>query len=130
MKPPFRFSLPHALAALLLLSVELCIAFQVRQPFIRFHIGDLLVVCLMHFSVRALFSWPAKRVAIGVLLFAFAVEGTQAAGLIHHLGLSHATWAKLLMGDTFQWMDLVMYALGAVAACALDVRLSRWRMSG
>lgn len=130
MKFPIRFSLPHALVALLLLGVELFIAFQVHQPFIRFHLGDLLVVCLMHFSVRALFSWLANRVAIGVLLFAFAVEGLQAAGLIHHLGLSHATWAKLLMGDTFQWMDLIMYALGAIAACALDTRLSRLRMSG
>ncbi|HRD54212.1 MAG TPA: DUF2809 domain-containing protein [Flavobacteriales bacterium] len=130
MKPPFRFSLPHALVAVLLLSIELLIAFGVRQPFIRFHLGDLLVAGLMHFSIRALFDWPAKRVAIGVLLFALAVEGMQAAGLIHHLGLSHDTWAKLLMGNTFQWMDLIMYALGAIAACALDMRLIRLRKDG
>lgn len=125
MKLPLRFSPKHALVALLLLGVELYIAFHVRQPFIRFHLGDLLVVCLMHFSVRALFSWPAKRVATGALLFAFAVESAQAAGLINHLGLSHTTWAKLLLGDTFQSMDLVMYVLGVAAALFVDPFLNR-----
>lgn len=124
MSPALRFSNRHAAIAAALLAVELMIAFQVEQPFIRFHLGDLLVVMLMHFTLRALFDWPAKRAALSVLLFAFAIEGTQAAGLIHLLGLSDATWARLLMGDTFQWADLLMYLLGSVLACWIDDRLS------
>jgi hypothetical protein len=100
------------------------IAFQVTQPFIRFHLGDALVVMLMHFTLRALFVWPAKRAALCALLLAFAVEGAQAAGLIHLLGLSDSTWARLVMGDTFQWADLLMYLLGSGLAWWIDDRAS------
>jgi len=54
-----RFSFRHAVIAAALLAIELFIAFYVSEPFIRFRLGDLLVVCLMHFSVRTVFDWPA-----------------------------------------------------------------------
>jgi len=64
------------------LGIELFFAFKVRQAFVRLHVGDLHAAGMIHFSMRALFDWPARHVAMGALLLAFAIVGLQAVGLI------------------------------------------------
>lgn len=106
--------------ALGLLLLESFIALCVHDGFVRPYVGDALVVMLLYFGVRSfsrLRPWP---LAVGVLCFAFAVEMTQAAGLIHALGLSRNTLARLVLGNTFQWGDLVCYAVGTLAALGID----------
>lgn len=82
---------------------------------------------LIHFALRALLRIDIRTAAWSTLIFAFAVEITQALGLIHHLGLADNTAAKLVLGNTFAWMDLPAYAIGVVLAALLDRRISATR---
>lgn len=118
----FRFSLPHALIAALLFGVEVCIAAFVNDDFVRPYVGDLLVVILIHYGLRAFLRISVNAATISTLLFAFAVEGTQALGLIHRLGLTDNLAAKLILGNTFQWGDLLVYAVGVPIAWWSDRR--------
>ena len=102
--------------AALLFVIEVLIALFVRDSFVRPYFGDVLVVMLIFFTLLALWPGPPVRLAMGVLLFAFVVEATQALGLIHRLGLSDNTLAKLVMGNTFQWGDLLCYLVGSLAS--------------
>lgn len=120
--PVFRFSPPHAYWAIGLFLTELVIAFFVHDRIVRPHLGDLLVVMLIHFAVRAVTTLPRLNVAFGALLFALLVEATQALDLIHRLGWEHSTAAHLLLGSTFQWWDVVAYAAGAFVALRIDRR--------
>lgn len=121
----FSFSRTHAAVALALFAVEVCIAAFVHDRFVRPHVGDLLVVMLIHFAVRTGVNMRPARVATGAFLFACAVEASQGLHLIARLGLQHNTFARLLLGDTFQALDLLAYALGALIAWQLDERLGK-----
>jgi hypothetical protein len=119
----FHVSRPHLLLALALFTTELVIAFFVHDSIIRPHIGDLLVVMLVHFTMRGVTTFSRLPVALGTLLFAFAVEAAQALGLIHRLGWQHSTLAHLLLGSTFQWWDMVVYVAGVFLALRIDRRI-------
>lgn len=125
----FRINWPYLSIAALLLVAEVCIAAFVHDQFVRPHIGDLLVVMLMYFFVRGITRIRPLAVAMGVLAFAFLVEFTQYLHLIEHLGLKHSTAAKLILGNTFQWLDLAAYTCGTALALLLDRQLTPDRTS-
>lgn len=126
----FLFRPVHAAIAAALLGIEVVIATCVNDTFIRPTAGDFLVVILIHFTLRTFLRIGIAQAAWATLLFAYAVEGTQALGLIHRLGLTGNTAAKLILGNTFQWSDLVAYTLGVLCAVAIDRRVSANRPTG
>jgi len=121
----FRLSIRHAVLAFLLLVVEILIAAFVRDGFVRPHLGDVLVVMLVHFTVRTFLDLRPARVALGCFLFACTMEALQAMHFIRLLGWEHNTAARLLLGDTFQWWDIPAYAAGAVIAWRIDARMQK-----
>ena len=121
----FRSSRPHFLVALLILVIEILIALFVRDAYIRPHGGDLLVMGLMYFALRSVLNARPALILLATLVFAFGVEFLQASGLLHHLGWSNDPLAVILLGNTFQWMDLLMYLLGGALAWAVDQRFFR-----
>ncbi len=114
---------------MLLFIIESFIAFFVRDGFVRPYLGDVLVVMLLFFAVSAVAPVRPVPLALAVLLFACVVELTQAAKLIHRLGWEDRLWVRLVLGDTFQWGDLLCYAAGAAAALAVE-HLARRRSQG
>jgi phosphotransferase system glucose/maltose/N-acetylglucosamine-specific IIC component len=120
--PSIRFHRSFFLFTIVLFAVEVCIALFVRDQFVRPFVGDVLVVILLHCAVRTFLNFDPWKVATGVLLFAFAVEYSQYLNLVERLGLGNNAVAKVVLGTTFQWGDLVAYTVGAVIAVVLD----RW----
>jgi hypothetical protein len=52
------------------------------------------------------------KTAICVLLFAYVVEILQYVNLIRYLGLQQSTSANIIMGNYFEWIDMVAYTIG------------------
>lgn len=123
MRIPFRFSLIPFVMFLLIFGVEVIIALFFDDAIIRPLVGDLLVVVLLFYLVKAFIDWPDIGVAIGVCLFAWGIEFAQALQLVERLGLGDVALARTVIGTTFDWRDLVAYTIGAV----LSVWLERWR---
>ena len=111
-----RFDRVSFTIALALLALEVLIALFIRDRFVRPYLGDVLVVILIFFAVRTIWSIRPLPLAIGAFLFACLVEITQAMGLIQRLGWSDNILAKLVLGNTFQWGDLLCYLIGSVAS--------------
>ena len=108
----FVFRKNYFLLTIILLFVEICIALFINDRFIRPYLGDFLVVILLYCFVRSFFNVPVNQTAIGVLIFAFVIEGLQYIQLVNILGLQDSKLANVVLGNSFSWMDMLTYVLG------------------
>jgi hypothetical protein len=118
------FNLKYFLFACALFIIEVFIALFVHDSFIRPYVGDYLVVILIYCFVRAFIRASSLIVAIGVLLFAYAIEVLQYFRIVDRLGLSDNVIAKTVIGYGFEWWDLLAYTLGVATVLILE-RLTR-----
>ena len=111
---------------LALFLLEVLIATRLAGiPFIRGSLSDILVVALVYFFVQALRTVKPLPLAIGVFLLACAVEITQYFHLAKALHLPKGSLFTILAGNTFSFMDILMYLIGSVASLAVDTWLFR-----
>jgi hypothetical protein len=111
----FKFSFTYSILAIIFFITEVFIALYMHDTVIRPYGGDFLVVMLIYCFVKSFMNTPVMATAIGVLLFAYAVEISQYFHLVNVLGLERSSLAKALMGTSFSLIDLLMYTLGTMA---------------
>ncbi|WP_298608951.1 DUF2809 domain-containing protein [uncultured Thiothrix sp.] len=106
------------IAASLLFLGEVLIATKLKDyHFIRAYFGDFLVVILVYCSVLAFWKLEPKRLALGVFIFACLIEIAQFFQLADRLELTGA--ARIMLGTSFSWEDILMYALGCLSVYVL-----------
>ena len=108
----FKFNRHYFIIAIIILLVEILIAFFIHDAIIRPYIGDFLVVILIYCFVKSFLNTPVWSTALTVLLFSYAVEISQYFHIINKLGLQHSKHARIIMGTSFGWIDLAMYTAG------------------
>lgn len=116
----FSFNKKYFLAAVILFVIEVLIALYVNDAIIRPYVGDFLVVMLLYCSVQAFFRIPCVPAAIGVLLFAYLIEILQYFQIIHRLGLQHSKLATVIIGSSFEWIDIIAYTAGVAFILTID----------
>ena len=102
----------YLLAASLLFLLEIFIAFFVHDKIIRPYAGDFLATIFLYCLARSLLTVAPGKVALGVLLTAYLIEGLQYAGLLSWLGWQYSRVARMVLGSHFSWADLLAYTLG------------------
>lgn len=102
----------YACLFLLVLLAEIYIAAFVHDAFVRPFAGDVLVVILMYFFVRMIRPRQSGFLPIYLFFFSAAVEFGQFFHLVGMLGLEDFLLARILIGSTFDWMDIVCYFWG------------------
>lgn len=122
----------YALLALLLLLVEIYIALYVHDGIVRPYIGDFLVVMLIYCFGRAFFRVPVLKAALATLVFAYLVEFMQYLNLIKWLGLQDSRIVNVVLGNLFEWIDMLAYTLGVAVVLIIekmsaDIRSKRLR---
>ncbi len=116
----FAFNLRYFLLALALFVVEVLIALYVHDRIIRPYIGDYLVVMLMYCAVKSVVPGAVKKVALSVLLFACLIEALQYLRLVRLLGLQDNKLARIVLGSSFEWIDILTYVLGITTVLGLE----------
>lgn len=122
-----RVSRPYLALAAALFAVEVCIARYAHDRFVRPYLGDVLVVVLIYCFVRGFVDAPVRATAVGVLLFSFVVEALQYLELVRLLGLERNRLARVVLGTSFAWGDLVAYSAGFVVVVAVEAAVRRRR---
>ncbi|WP_019227459.1 DUF2809 domain-containing protein [Sedimentibacter sp. B4] len=117
----------YAIAFLILLMVEIAIAIYVHDDFIRPYVGDVLVVGVVYFFVRIFVPDKVKLMPLYVFIFAALVEVLQYFQLISLLGLEENTFARILIGSTFDAKDLFCYFIGFIIILVLELLPIRLR---
>lgn len=108
---------------LLLFVIELVIAIYVRDRFIRPFFGDVLAVMLIFSFFRIFYKGDGLKLGFGVLIVAFVIETSQYIELIKILGIEQNKIATIILGATFDWLDIVAYVFGALFSYFLDKRI-------
>jgi len=125
MKRIIRFNRTYFFLAIALFLVEVFIGTYVHDSIIRPYGGDYLVVMLIYCFVKAFLDTPVIATATGVLLFAYAIEGLQYLHIVRWLGLEQHKLARIIIGTSFAWSDIVAYTLGIITLIALEYTLKK-----
>lgn len=123
-----RTRLVFLAAAGMILAVEIYIAICVKGGFVRHYTGDVLAVILLYALTRATFSAPPSNLPLKIFAFAAASEFAQYFGAVQILGIENKI-LKVMIGGTFDFADLLCYAVGCVLAGAYEKFESKiWQM--
>jgi hypothetical protein len=120
MKNRFRLSRKYFALTLLLFAAEVFIGACLHDAVIRPFGGDFLVVILMYCFVKTVMNIPVNTAAAGVLITAYVVEVSQYFKLVAVLGLKRCPLANILLSNSFSWIDMLMYTLGALLVVGLE----------
>lgn len=117
----FHFDKKYCLYAILFFLLEVFIALYVRDSYIRPYGGDFLVVIFLYCLLKSFFKISVKNAIFGLLLFAFAIEGLQYFGFAKHMGLQENLIASVILGNHFEWLDMLFYTLGALTVYFVEM---------
>jgi len=81
-----------------------------------------LVVILIYCFVKSFLNTPVIATALAVLLFSYAIETLQYFHLVDILGLEKSTVARIIIGTSFAWTDLLAYTLGILLILIIEFR--------
>ncbi|MDH5680981.1 MAG: DUF2809 domain-containing protein [Spirochaetota bacterium] len=111
--------------AALVFLFGLSILFFFRDiPFLRGFISDFIVVTFLYFLVKtAIPKISSIKLAAGVFLFACFLELLQYFRLADRLALKGVL--RTILGATFDWLDILAYALGLLLTLLIQPLLSR-----
>lgn len=91
--------------------------------FIRGFTGDIIVILLIYFLIKAFFNFKPLNLAVFTLCLAYLTEFMQFLRLIKLLGLNHNVLARLVIGSVFDPFDLLAYTIGAILVYIIDTKL-------
>lgn len=112
----------YLVVAVILFLIEVFIALYVHDEIIRPHIGDLLVVILIYCFLSAFINISFWWMALFVLLFSYLVETLQYFNLVKILGLQHSRLARIVIGTSFSWLDILCYTIGIFIVILIENR--------
>lgn len=110
----FQFHRHYFLLNVFLFFILCLIAMFVHDHIVRPFIGDVLVVVWMYLFLKSFITMPWPRVAIGVVSFACSIEILQYFRFVQRIGLEGNRLAEIVIGATFDPLDLVAYWIGFV----------------
>lgn len=112
MNSAIHFNKSYFIIAVLIFLVEIFIALYVHDNFIRPYVGDFLVVILIFCFLKSFLNIPVLPTALSVLLFSYVIESLQYFQLVKKLGLQHSKLARIVIGTSFEWIDIFAYTMG------------------
>jgi hypothetical protein len=107
-----KFNRFYFILAVILFGIEILIAKFAHDQIIRPYFGDLLVVILIYCFVKSFLNTPVLITALCVLTFSYTIEILQYFNIVEKLGLGNSKIARIVIGTSFEWIDLVAYTLG------------------
>lgn len=102
----------YFLLAVFLFVVEVLIARFVHDQIVRPYVGDFLVVILIYCFIKAFLNVSVEKTALFTLLFSYAIEILQYYQFVYRIGLGGSKIARIVIGTSFEWVDLIAYTLG------------------
>lgn len=99
---------------ILLVAVEVLIALYVHDRLLRPYIGDIIVTGVLCSFFRIFVPTKPKTLPLLTAVLAAGVEIMQYFDFVNLLGLADNRFFSILLGRTFDWMDVVCYFIGGL----------------
>lgn len=110
----------YIIIAFCLLLIEIAIALFVHDAFLRPFGGDFLVVILVYATLRGLTQLNVYEALLSTLLFAYSIEILQFFNYVQLLKLEHIKIARVIMGTSFSWFDMLAYTAGVLFVLVVE----------
>lgn len=110
----FIFNKKYFYSTLILFLTEVYIAVFINDNFIRPFIGDILVVILIYCFIRTFFNIKSSIIILSVFSFSCTIEILQYFNFVNNLGLQKYKILAVALGSTFDWKDIIAYAIGSI----------------
>lgn len=124
-----RFQKWYFFLAAILFLVEVLIAIFIHDRIIRPYIGDFLVVILLYCFLKSFLDVYFLKLSLAVLLFSYAIELLQYLDWVSWLGLEGSPLARIVLGTSFEWIDLLAYTLGILTVIGSEKLVGSLRSS-
>lgn len=116
----FKLNKFHLTTFIFLLLTELIIFSYHNNEFIRFVLGDFLVVILLYSLIKSFIKTNPKYIAILVLIVAYGIEFLQLINILKILNVKPNTLTRMVLGSTFSIEDMIAYTLGIAVIYCID----------
>jgi hypothetical protein len=121
----FKFDKKSFSIAIIIFLIEVIIALYIKDKIIRPFVGDILVVIFIYYFIKAFINTKAINIAIFTLFFSFVVEILQYFNFVEMIGLGHNKAARIIIGTSFSWIDLLCYFVGFILLFFIDKDLKK-----
>lgn len=116
----FTFKKQYFYVTAIIFFVEVFIAIFINDDFVRPFVGDILVVILIYCFVKTFGNISSSIAALSVFVFACTIEVLQYFNLVNRLGWQEYKIATVILGNTFDWKDILAYAIGIILVVLLE----------
>jgi len=113
-------NIKYLCAFAVVLLVEIFIAIFASNNFIRDYIGDVLVVVLIYCFIKSFIKNDIKLLWLYIFVFASLIEVGQYFNFVNLLGLGKYKIARIILGETFDFRDIVSYFAGCLGIGILE----------
>ena len=111
----FKFYYKSFLIAIFIFVVEVLIATELKNIFfVRAYLGDVLVVMLMYYFIKAFFDFNPTKLIVGIFIFSCLIEFAQYFHFGELLGFQDNRIVMIMLGNSFSWLDILCYFAGCV----------------
>jgi DNA integrity scanning protein DisA with diadenylate cyclase activity len=74
----FKFDYKNLLIAIVIFFIEVLIATKLKECFfVRAYLGDVFVVILMYYFIKAFFDFDSTKLIVGIFIFSCLIEFAQ-----------------------------------------------------
>lgn len=120
-----KFNKTYFFGFLILFIIEACIAFFIKEGFIRHTFGDVLVVIMLYCLIKSFVKAKPIYIAITVLIVSFGIEFLQLTHILQWLHIENNKALKLILGSTFDINDLLAYLFGIIMVLLIEYKYSK-----
>ena len=121
MKINFKFSLKNFLIAIAIFLVEVLIATKLEDWFfVRAYLGDVFVVMLMYYFIKAFLEINSTKLIVGIFIFSCLIEFAQYFHFAELLGFKDNRLMMIVLGNSFSWLDILCYFAGCAILFLID----------
>lgn len=120
----WRFDLRSFIIFFIIFLIEVLIAKFVDDSIIRPYGGDILVVILMYYFVKAFIKTESLYIVVATVLFAYLVEIGQYFHLVDVLNIQNKI-LRIMIGSSFSWGDILCYTIGGAICYLIDREKSK-----
>ena len=111
----FKFYYKSFLIAIFIFVVEVLIATELKNIFfVRAYLGDVFVVMLMYYLIKAFFDFNPTKLIVGIFIFSCLIEFAQYFHFGELLGFQDNRIVMIMLGNSFSWLDILCYFAGCV----------------
>jgi len=97
-----------------ILLIEIILALYIRDGFFRPFVGDILVILLVYYFIKAFTDIHTKLLWLYIFIFATLIEVGQYFNLLELLNLQNNRVLSVVLGSTFDLKDIFCYFIGSM----------------